>query len=105
DARSAIGKALVRALHAAGAGLIVAGLGSPARAGDLTDEVFALEGVQPVALDITDPRSVAEALSKIGGPLDVVINSARYVREGGVSRGGNLIDQRRALEVSAMGLM
>jgi len=104
DARSAIGRAIVGALHAAGARLVVAGMAPPARAADLADELLAQDGVQAVPLDLTDPVSIAEGLSKVGGPLDIVINSARFVRSGGVSHGGNLTDQRRAFELSAMGL-
>jgi NAD(P)-dependent dehydrogenase (short-subunit alcohol dehydrogenase family)/uncharacterized OB-fold protein len=104
DARGAIGRSIVGALHAAGARLVVAGMAPPARTADLSDELFALDGVQPVPLDLTDQVSVVECMSKIGGPLDIVINSARFVRAGGVSRDGNLTDQRRAFELSAMGL-
>lgn len=103
DARSAIGLAVVKALHAAGAGLIVAGMSPPARGADAANTVLALEGVQPVPLDIADQTSLNEALSKVGGPLDIVINTARYVRGGGVSAHGNLIEQRHAFEVSAIG--
>jgi NAD(P)-dependent dehydrogenase (short-subunit alcohol dehydrogenase family)/uncharacterized OB-fold protein len=105
EARSAIGTAVVRALHEAGARLIVAGMPPPARARDAADPVLTLDGVQMVPLDVTDTMSVAEALGKIGGPLDIVINTARYVRGGGVSNHGNLIDQQRALDISAGGLM
>lgn len=104
DARTAIGSAVVKALHEAGAGLIVAGLAPPDRGVDANNPVLALDGVQPVALDITDQVSVSEALSKVGGPLDIVINTARHVRSGGVSQHANLIEQRRAFDVSAMGL-
>lgn len=104
DARSAIGRAIVGALHAAGARLVVAGMAPPARTADLSDEFLKLDGVQPVPLDLTDPVSIAEGLSKIGGPLDIVINSARFVRSGGVSYGSNLTDQRRAFDLSVMGL-
>jgi len=103
DARSALGRAIVGALHAAGARLVVAGMAPPARTADLADELLAQDGIQPVPLDLTDPVSIAEGLSKIGGPLDIVINSARFVRSGGVSHGGNLTDQRRAFELSVMG--
>jgi NAD(P)-dependent dehydrogenase (short-subunit alcohol dehydrogenase family)/uncharacterized OB-fold protein len=104
DARSAIGAAVVTALHEAGAGLIVAGLPPPERAADQNSPALALEGVQPVPLDIVDQGSLSEALSKIGGPLDIVINTARYVRPGGVANHGNVVEQRRAFEVSAIGL-
>ncbi|MEP6785981.1 MAG: SDR family NAD(P)-dependent oxidoreductase [Sphingomonadales bacterium] len=103
DARSAIGLAVVQALHAAGAGLIVAGLTPPARATDASNSILSLEGVQPLPLDVADNDSVTEALSKIGGPLDIVINTARHVRSGGVSVHGNLVEQRRALDVAAIG--
>lgn len=103
DARSAIGLAVIKALHEAGAGLIVAGMAPPARGADTANAILSLSGVQPVALDIADQVSVTEAMSKIGGPLDVVINTARHVRGGGVSDHGNLIEQRRAFDVSAMG--
>jgi NAD(P)-dependent dehydrogenase (short-subunit alcohol dehydrogenase family)/uncharacterized OB-fold protein len=104
DARSAIGSAVVEALHEAGASLIVAGLPHPERAADQGSPTLALESVQPVPLDILDQVSLSEALSKIGGPLDIVINTARHVRSGGVSSHGNVVEQRRAFEVSAIGL-
>lgn len=104
DARNAIGRAVVRELQAAGAALVVAGLPGPALASDAGDAVLALERVQAIALDVTDPTSVAEAASRIGGPLDIVVNTARHVRTGGMSAGNALVEQRRALEVSAMGL-
>lgn len=105
DARSAIGLAVVKALHDAGAGLIVAGLTPPARQADAGNAVLALPGVQTVLLDITDQVSLSEALSRIPGPLDIVINTARHLRGGGLSQGGNIVEQRRALEVAAIGLM
>lgn len=103
DARSAIGAAVIEALHKAEAGLIIAGLAPPFREADGAVQELLLPGVQPLPLDITDQTSVAEALSRIGGPLDIVINTARHVRNGGVSVQGNLTEQRRAFEVSAMG--
>lgn len=102
DARSAIGLALVKALHAAGAGLIVAGMAPPER-GMASGSPLALPGVQPIPLDVTDQTSVAEAMSRIAGPLDIVINTARHVRGGGVSAGADPVEQRRAFDVSAMG--
>ncbi|TWB43986.1 SDR family NAD(P)-dependent oxidoreductase [Nitrospirillum pindoramense] len=105
DARGAIGRALVQALLAAGAGHIVAGLAPPARIADLSDSLLGMERVQSVPLDLTDPVMVAECMSKIPGPLDIVINTARLVRGGGVSADGNLVEQRRMLDVAVLGLM
>lgn len=103
DARSAIGVAVVKALHAAGARLIVAGLQPPGRSTDTVNPVLTQDGVHAVPLDITDPVSLSEALSRIGGPLDIVVNTARHVRDGGVSQHGNLVEQRRAFDIAAMG--
>lgn len=104
DARNAIGRAVVKELQAQGAELVVAGLPGPALAADATDAVLCLDRVQPMALDVTDAVAVAEAATSIGGPLDIVINTARHVRAGGVSANAGLVEQRRAFEVSAMGL-
>lgn len=104
DARNAIGRAIVKELQARGAELVVAGLPGPALASDADDPVLALERVQTIALDVTDATSVAEAASRIGGPLDIVVNTSRHVRSGGVSANPGFVEQRRAFEVSAMGL-
>lgn len=103
DASSAIGLAVVKALHDAGAGLIVAGMLPPERLTDQKHPILNLDGVQPVPLDIVDQVSLSEALSKVGGPLDIVINTARHVRRGGVSEQANIVEQRRAFDVSAIG--
>ena len=103
DASSAIGLAVVKALHDAGAGLIVAGMLPPERLTDQKHPILNLDGVQPVPLDIVDQVSLSEALSKVGGPLDIVVNTARHVRGGGVSEQANIVEQRRAFDVSAIG--
>ena len=104
DARSAIGLAVVKAMHDAGAALVVAGMAPPDRPLGDGAQILSLDGVQQMPLDIADQTSVSEALSKVGGPLDIVINTARHVRSGGVSAHGNLVEQRRAFDISAMGL-
>jgi NAD(P)-dependent dehydrogenase (short-subunit alcohol dehydrogenase family)/uncharacterized OB-fold protein len=103
DARSAIGRAMVKELQAQGAELVVAGLPGPSLASDAKDALLGLDRVQAIPLDVTDATSVAQAPSRIGGPLDIVVNTARHVRTGGVSITPGFVEQRRALEVSAMG--
>lgn len=95
DGASAIGRAVVEALKGAGAASIVAGVAAPARAPALEG----VAGVRLVPLDLTDTRSVSECLTDISGPIDIVVNTARHVRDG-----HGLIDQRRALEVGVLGL-
>ncbi|WDF74980.1 SDR family NAD(P)-dependent oxidoreductase [Novosphingobium sp. KACC 22771] len=104
DAAQATGRAMVRALIQAGAGLVVAGLSAPASATDADDAILGHETVRIVRLDLTDAASVAAALGMMERPLDIVINTARHVRGGGVSRDAALAKQQFAMEVSAMGL-
>lgn len=104
DARSAIGLAVVHALRKAGAGMIVAGVPQPARAGGPEAGLDTIDDVRTVPLDLTDGRSVTRCLANIGGPLDIVVNTARFVRACGVST-GNLVDQKRALDVGMLGLL
>jgi NAD(P)-dependent dehydrogenase (short-subunit alcohol dehydrogenase family)/uncharacterized OB-fold protein len=101
DGGSAMGRAIVEALKAAGAGAIVAGCPQPTRP---LAELSASMRERVVSLDLTDSRSVSECLTGIGGPLDIVINTSRFVRAGGVS-GGSLLDQKRALDVGVLGFL
>lgn len=101
DGRNATGRAMIGALKAAGAASIVIGLPQPARPlGDISE----MEGVRVVPLDLTDSRSVSECLTGIGGPLDIVVNTSRFVRTGSVS-GGSLLDQKKALDVGVLGFL
>ncbi|WP_394658242.1 SDR family NAD(P)-dependent oxidoreductase [uncultured Novosphingobium sp.] len=93
DAGHPVGRAVVEALKAADAASIVAGIAPPATAP-------AIDGVRFVSLDLTDTRSVSECLCDIAGPLDIVVNTARFVRPG-----EGLLDQKRALDVGVLGLL
>ncbi|MDO7835560.1 SDR family NAD(P)-dependent oxidoreductase [Sphingobium sp. HBC34] len=97
DGRGAVGQAVVAALQAAGAASVVVGLPAPAQP---PAALAGLTGVRIVPLDLTDTRSVSECLTDIAGPLDIVVNTARFVR-----RGDGLIDQKHALDVTVLGLL
>jgi len=104
DGSSAVGRAIVSALRAAGAGSIIAGSPQPSRAPQSSDAFASIEGVRSVRLDLTDARSITECLTGIGGPLDIVVNTARFMRSGGITA-GRLLDQKRALEIGVVGFM
>lgn len=101
DGDHAIGKAVIGALQAAGARSIVAGTSTPARPIG-SDARFG--PVRTIPLDLTDSISVSECFTGIAGPLDIVVNTARLVRTGGISR-GNLVDQKRMLDVAVLGFL
>lgn len=104
DARAPEAPALARALLAAGAAHVFLGVPEtwrplPARA--------ALEALPNTSLhpcDVTDAESLTDLAGSIGGKVDILINTARHIRPGGVI-GASLTDARDALEAGALGLM
>jgi NADP-dependent 3-hydroxy acid dehydrogenase YdfG/uncharacterized OB-fold protein len=101
DGDNAVGKAVIAALLAAGARSIVAGTSTPAR--PIGSDVRSAQ-VHTIPLDMTDSISVSECFTGIAGPLDIVVNTARLVRTGGISR-GSLVDQKRMLDVAVLGFL
>lgn len=69
-----------------------------------TSAIAALPGVTPLALDLTDERSVesAVATATAAGPIDVLINCAGYGEFGSVEE-TTLRDARAQLEVNVLG--
>jgi len=56
-------------------------------------------------VDVTDTRSVNELANQLGGRVDIIINTATMVREGGAAFGGKLTDLQSAMDVNVSGLM
>ncbi|MCX7521062.1 oxidoreductase [Microbacterium sp. STN6] len=70
-----------------------------------TAAIAALEGVAPVALDLTSEASIHEAVAQvesIEGPIDVLVNCAGYGEFGSVEETA-LADARAQLEVNVLG--
>lgn len=104
DARHPFAPTLARALLDAGATAIFAGepetwLPNPNRA------ALADLGADLLPLDVTDTKSVERLAGEIGGKTDILINTARFLRPGGVlARGGTAV-ARDEMEVNYLGLM
>ncbi|MBO6777255.1 MAG: SDR family NAD(P)-dependent oxidoreductase [Marinibacterium sp.] len=104
DARHPFAPDLAAALQTAGATLIFAGepenwLPNPNRS--------ALEaaGAEILPLDVTDTKSVERMAGEIGGKTDILINTARFMRPGGVLARGGTGFARDEMEVNYLGLM
>lgn len=104
DGRGKIGQAVARALVKSGAETVYLGDAEPLLRFDGEEEMQGLSKVQMVPLDVTDSRSVAELAAQLGGRTDILVNTASFVRSGGVAFGSNLRDQRKAIEVNVLGL-
>lgn len=77
DGATAHGQALVDGLLAAGARKVWVGHARPPR---VQHPSAARPEVQPLALDLSDPASVAALVATLGGEVDIVVNNARVVR-------------------------
>ncbi|HEX4467348.1 MAG TPA: SDR family oxidoreductase [Solirubrobacteraceae bacterium] len=91
-----IGRATARALAGRGARVI-------ATARDVSDVAgLAAEGLEALALDVSDPRSVDEALAAAGA-VEIVVNNAGYGVEGAVEEVGD-DDLREQFETNVFGV-
>lgn len=104
DLRHPCALPLVKGLKAAGASIVFAGepeawRPAPHRA------AIAAAGAEILPLDVTDTLSVEEQAGEIGGKTDILINTARFVRPGGILERGNTVFARDEMEVNALGLM
>ena len=104
DARSPHAPVLARALKAAGAATIFAGEPESWRPypGRATLEAT---GVEILPMDVTDTASVQKLAGEIGGKTDILINTAQFLRPGGVLDRGDTGFARDELEVNYLGLM
>ncbi len=104
DARAPMALALTQALLEAGASHVF--LGEP-EAWLAWPERAAFEGLDNVSvlpLDVTDVSSVAKLAAEIGGKVDILINTASYVRPGGIMQTDTTFASN-SFEVNALGLM
>jgi len=104
DARSPQAPALAKILVKAGAAMIFAGEPEswrpyPHRA------VLQELGVEFLPMDVTDTASVQKLAGEIGGKTDILINTAQFLRPGGVLSRGDTGFARDELEVNYLGLM
>jgi NAD(P)-dependent dehydrogenase (short-subunit alcohol dehydrogenase family)/uncharacterized OB-fold protein len=104
DLRAPFAGPLIDMLLASGAAHVFAGEAEAWRRGSDSKEIASLDRVSVVPLDVSDPSSVKELAAEIGGKTDILINTARHVRPGGVI-GGDTVFAREEMEINALGLM
>lgn len=105
DGRSASGEALVKALVTAGASQVFAGFTAGAKPQPGEDQLKALPGVKPVALDLSDARSVAELAGEIGATVDILINTATFFRPGDAMGQQDTATAREEMEINYFALL
>lgn len=104
DGDSPVGQALAAQAVQAGAELVFVGIAKPWVPRPGREALAAMERVAVVPLDVTDSRSVEDLAVQIGGRVDILINTAEYVRPGGSSHGREMQRIRESMEVNYFGL-
>ena len=105
DGKTVVGQAMVRALVAAGADIVWAGVAEPWKRPPGLDALEKLAPVTVVPLDVTDARSVEDLAASIGGKVDIFINTAEVHRTHGVADRRGTEDARAEMEVNYFGLL
>lgn len=105
DARSPNSVAIAGALVQAGASAIFIGESESWLPNAQRDELASMEKVSLLPLDVTDTSSVERLAAELGGKCDILINNARFMREGGVLDRGDTGFAKQEMEVNYFGLM
>jgi NAD(P)-dependent dehydrogenase (short-subunit alcohol dehydrogenase family)/uncharacterized OB-fold protein len=105
DGRTAVGQAMAKAFSNAGAAIVFVGLADQWKPFPGMDALRAIERVEVVPLDVTDTESVAEQAQQNGGRVDIVVNTAEYIRAGGIVDRQGLTVARTEIDVRYLGLL
>ncbi len=105
DGKSVVGQAMTTALAQAGADLVWVGHAEPWKKIAGFERIAAQPQVTPIALDLTNERSVITAAGEIGGKVDIVINTAEVHRTFGISGRRGTEMARAEMEVNYFGLL
>lgn len=104
DARNPLVPGLVKALEEAGAAMIFVGeaeswLPYPGR------KYIEGPAVDILPMDVTDTISVQKLAGEIGGKTDILINTAQFIRPGGVLERGDITFAAQEIDVNYLGMM
>lgn len=106
DGKSAMGLATAKAMLEAGASIVFVGDPTTWKTVPAFDRLVASDPrVQVVELDVTDTDSVDRLAASIGGKVEILVNTAAYLRDGGILGRRDVILARDTFDVNVLGLM
>ena len=85
NGRSAVGQEAAAALVAAGATIVHVGVADPWKPFPGQERLASNPAIRVVPLDVTDEKSTAELAADIGGKTDILVNTAEFIRPGGLT--------------------
>lgn len=105
DGRHAVTPSLVARLQKAGAGTIFVGVPEDWKPFAGRAALEKLDGVELVSLDLTSEKSVGDFARDYGAKVEILINTADFLRPGGILSPGQINPAREAMEVMVFGMM
>lgn len=105
DGRTPVGQAMAEAFSKAGANIVFVGVADPWKPFPGQEALGQIDRVEVVSLDVTDTESVTELAEQNGGRIDIVVNTAEYVRPGSIMQRHGLTVARQEMDVRYFGLM
>ena len=105
DGRNATGQAMARAMAAAGASVVFVGVADSWKPFPGEAALRQVAGVEIVALDITDTRSVADVAGEIAHRVDILVNTAEHVRIGGIMHRHGVTVAREEMDIRYFGML
>jgi len=105
DGRTTVGQAMAKAFSDAGAAIVFVGLADPWKPFAEMAGLRKIERVEIVPLDVTDTESVTELAEQNGARIDIVVNTAKHIRAGGVVDRHGLTIAREEIDVRYLGLL
>ena len=105
DARHIAALPLAKALAAAGAAGIVAGVPEDWKPLAGQAALAAVPGLTLIPFDVTSDRSVEDAARQIAGKIEILINTSDHLRSSGIHAPSAAADSRAMMETVSFGLM
>lgn len=105
DGKSALGLAMIRALLETEVALVFVADPQPWKPSQAFDEAIRDPRVQVHAMEVTDTDSLQRVAAEIAGKVDVLINTADYLREGGLLGANPINTARDMFDVHCLGLL
>lgn len=105
DGRTELGQAMAKAMAQAGASVIFVGLTESSRPFPGQETLAAIAEVELLSLDLTDAQSVEDLAAEIGHKVDILINTAQFVRPGASMDEKDVTTASDAMEINYFGLL
>ncbi len=103
DIRHEFGQTMARAMIAAGASEVFAGVADAWKPFPGQDQLG--HGIEIVKLDVTDAESVRLLAASLGGRVDILINTGIHIRPGGIIERRDSVVAREEMEAAFFGPM